>query len=535
MAALIAAAAAVAWRFLTFTGFNNDHYVHVARAYQIVRGDWPVRDFVDPGMPLMYLVSAASRAVIGAVPLAEWVVVAAAMGIAAACTLATAARLSRSIAVAFGVTALIIMINTRTFGYPKILLYAAAALLIVRTARTPTAARVFALACMTAVAFLFRHDHGLFIGLPALVAVAGSSVQQGREIVIRRSAALIVWTALLLIPWAIFVQVHGGLVAYFTAGLTFWQAEASEMTLATLPVVDWSAVDTKGNALAWLFFLFHLLPCVAIVLAGRRAANGVTRWRGETAAVAALAVMAVLVNVFFMRESLAARIPDAIVPAALLGAWMMGLAGTADAAGAKMSSALIFRRAAAVILFVVSAGAVVRAADVGDQLDRAQVIDSAAAVQRRAGDVWEDLRRIPDRDNAPSRYAGALVPFIEYVRRCTFPDDRLMMTGLFPEVYVMADRGFAGGHIAFMAPFYTGDADQRMTVARLQRESVPFVLIVEDVPLEMPRLVAYIESAYSPLTHIDVPDTRGVRVLVDRRHATGPRDPETGWPCSVRA
>ena len=55
--AIVTFAATLAWRVLTFPGFQNDHYVHLARAQQLLFGDLPIRDFVDPGMPLMYLVS----------------------------------------------------------------------------------------------------------------------------------------------------------------------------------------------------------------------------------------------------------------------------------------------------------------------------------------------------------------------------------------------------------------------------------------------------------------------------------------------
>src|SRR6185295_17608048 len=87
------------WRFLGFAGFNNDHYVHVARGYQMLLGEWPVRDFVDPGMPLMYAVSAVARATLGSALGVEWLVVAGALAIAAACTLVAAARLSQSVAI----------------------------------------------------------------------------------------------------------------------------------------------------------------------------------------------------------------------------------------------------------------------------------------------------------------------------------------------------------------------------------------------------------------------------------------------------
>ena len=40
------------YRYLTFRGFTNDHFVTLARAQQIVLGDLPVRDFLEPGLPL---------------------------------------------------------------------------------------------------------------------------------------------------------------------------------------------------------------------------------------------------------------------------------------------------------------------------------------------------------------------------------------------------------------------------------------------------------------------------------------------------
>jgi hypothetical protein len=107
---LIAAAAAalftVAWRFLTFSGFTNDHYMHVARAQQMLLGDWPVRDFVDPGLPLMYVVSAAARLVGGRAIGTEFALVAGALAIGAALMVTAGTRLSGSVLVATGISVL---------------------------------------------------------------------------------------------------------------------------------------------------------------------------------------------------------------------------------------------------------------------------------------------------------------------------------------------------------------------------------------------------------------------------------------------
>jgi hypothetical protein len=45
-------------RFLATTGFNNDHFVHLSAAQQMLYGDWPTKDFIDIGRPLTILVSA---------------------------------------------------------------------------------------------------------------------------------------------------------------------------------------------------------------------------------------------------------------------------------------------------------------------------------------------------------------------------------------------------------------------------------------------------------------------------------------------
>jgi hypothetical protein len=51
---------------------------------------------------------------------------------------------------------------------------------------------------------------------------------------------------------------------------------------------------------------------------------------------------------------------------------------------------------------------------------------------------------------------------------------------------------------------------------------------------DMPRLAAFIDTRYRSLAFIDVPETRGVEVFVDKLRPSARVDPETGWPCFVR-
>src|SRR6187549_3619989 len=70
-AALTVVVLAILARFLRVGVIENDHYAYLSLAHQMLHGDWPVRDFFDPGMPLSYIVSAAAAAVFGPTLLTE--------------------------------------------------------------------------------------------------------------------------------------------------------------------------------------------------------------------------------------------------------------------------------------------------------------------------------------------------------------------------------------------------------------------------------------------------------------------------------
>src|SRR5881394_3705457 len=83
-------------RFLRQGAIENDHYVYLARAHQLLHGDWPVRNFADPGFPLPYLVSAAAAVVAGPTLLTDVVLWLALLAVAIALTFALARRASGS-------------------------------------------------------------------------------------------------------------------------------------------------------------------------------------------------------------------------------------------------------------------------------------------------------------------------------------------------------------------------------------------------------------------------------------------------------
>jgi hypothetical protein len=524
---------AVLWQFLTYNGFPNDHYFHVARARQMLLGEWPVRDFVDPGAPLQYVISAVSRWAFGDVAGSELLVVALGVGIGAAATAVCASWLTRSTILAASVAVLEILASPRSYSYPKMLLYGLAGCVIVAVAVHASLARLFAAAGLTAAAFLMRHDHGLFIGVACAAAIALSA--PGLTDASRRLALFAAATAVLLAPWAVWVQLHQGLVAYFEMGIAVSRREADISLLRDLPQLDLSAGLTTANTHAWLYYLFWTLPLVCLPVALLRRVTRHEQWAGESVAVGAIALLALAVDGTFLRNPLETRLADATVPAALLGAWLLGLAWSLRSHRVIVLGA----RAAASFVLICTAVSIWRVGDVTDKLDEVGAFeDDLEHVQQHTAALMSVLTH-PELDarKLPSRVSAGLVPFLRYVNRCTDATDRLLVSGPYPDVFVLGRRGFAGGHIAFLEAFYHSDADQVLTLERLKRQSVPFVILPLDdqdaFARSFPRILAHVTAAYDVLADVQVDGLKGVRILVEHGRPSRGADGETGWPCFV--
>ena len=532
IAATVALCGTLTWRFMTFTGFTNDHFVHLALAQQLLLGDRPVRDFADQGWPLMYLLSAATWRLAGDALVTEWAIAAAGFALGAAYTVAAGYRLSGSIVVALLVTIFEVLIYPRTYSYPKVLVYAVASWAMVALALRPSRRRIAIMAAVIAVAFLFRHDHGLFVGVASVACLALASRASGWWIFLRRTGALTAYTIALLLPWIVFIALNGGLVEYFLGGLEYSRAEAVATALAAFPRLDRNPpYSTIPNAEAWLFWLFWSLPVVCSVVLCVRVARRLERWSGESAAVAGLVVLATLVNASFLRQSLQVRLPDAVVPAAALGAWALGLCWVGRWRVRTFQVAVQFTT---VLALTISMGAISRIADLPGLYDETDIGRGPARAAEHAREVSQLLgTRHRENRAPPSRVSRALMPFMSYLDRCTSVSDRLMVTGEFPEVLVIAGRAFAGDGVVF-GSWYASVMQQERTVRQLHARPPLFVLHAGDYDGFRGRfgsVDAFVKGAYEPIAEVPVEGTSSVRILVHGdRVATG-TDPETGWSC----
>lgn len=526
-AALVALAAALltfALRMLALSGFSNDEFVPLTRGAQVLLGEWPVRDFVEPGAPLMTLAAAAAQGVSDSL-LSEAVLTALGYAVAAGLTVVVVDRLAGSLLLAVWAAGTAVMSFPRAYSYPKFLLYAAAACAIVAYATRPSRERLFALALMVAIAFLFRHDHGIYVGAGALAALITRHASGDRS-VIRACIVFAAGVVAFLLPFLVYVETTAGLGSYFSVAMEFSRVEAvrSRMTWPN------PAVYGPGGSEQWAAILFYV--CWGLTAVGawiwvsqRRKLSTVERASG-----AALVVLAIGVNAGFLRDALSARIADVMLVAVLLLAWV---------ATQARQTALRTRMASLVALLVIMGTMSVGAERVGgfrEQLDRAEVSGGMDRVRLRAREVVAELRQAYAEQQMPSDFAFALVPFYHYVRACTPPEARVFVVGFAPEVPYYARRGFAGGVVTLFGGYHSSPTEQELVLTRLRQQLVPFVVIAPETAGDLrerySRIDAHVAEHYRLLWEVPVDgysDAGRVLVREDLTAATayGPAK----WPC----
>lgn len=291
------------------------------------------------------------------------------------------------------------------------------------------------------------------------------------------------------------------------------------------------ALHAAANADAWLYWLFWALPAVCGVVALRRSIVAHERWPGELAAVAGLVLLAFCVDAAFLRDILRTRFPDAVVLAALLGAWALGVCWT-DRWRSRSLQGLV--RIATVVVLGISVTAIAHVSELSERLSNTGIGEGTAGVRARITKVSQLLASPHRQDLAPpSRYSQALMPFFKYLDRCTVPSDRLIVTSELPDILVLAGRPFAGDGVVFGA-WYSSATHQDRSIAHLRERPALFVLHMDDYGAFRSRfdmVDAYLSQEYEPMAEIPVEGAGSIRILAQRSRRAVRIDPETGWPC----
>jgi hypothetical protein len=546
LAAVLLAIFAFVFRLVTLSSLSNDHYLYLAWAQQMVLGEVPGRDFVEPGMPLQIAVSAIGQAWAPG-PSTEGAIAIAMLALAAAATCIGVAWLTGSAVAGIAASLFQILAQPRLYSYPKILVPAVLLVLALAYARRPRGAVLLLLAAWVAIAFLLRHDIGGYAALASVAVVALSHRTFGQAL--RSSAWLTIAVLLILLPYFIFLEWNGGLADHVRGALEYTKSETH------LWEFDWPAfsfgASRPENPLPWdaedaaafLFYAGYGLPLVSLLLLASgpaKAGHYVHGFEDRSAvlvraAVAGLVVLGAFYAAVLLRYPLVSRVQDLAAIYAILGAWVAAaVLRMSEAAqhGAWRAAA----RAVVAAMILIAALSIDLIAEVRVMVADARLIDSPSDTRERMEAVMRGGRDWPWPEYWP---AGDLSPAVVYLNSCTDPGDRVLVTWPAPEYYIFTRRGFAAGHANFLAPrAYTGAADQAFMVSRLERNRPPLVLINESRRAEFssayPRVDAYLREHYMPAGEFTIRDSSIISIGARRDLKASSVFGDGKWPCRLR-
>ena len=288
-------------------------------------------------------------------------------------------------------------------------------------------------------------------------------------------------------------------------------------------------VFTAQNALAWFYFLTLLVPVVAVGLIGADWWSGRVA-RPEAAVIAAAAIVCGIISLTLVRGAPNTYLADVAAPTFVVAAWLARRIAVRAGRWCKRGS----KRAGIVSLVLVTFWSVWTVGGTGSRLARAGVLDGPAGVWTQLGVVTRGLRNRPIDEWAPPGSTG-LRTLTRYLHDCTAPSDRILVTWFAPDVFYYAERGFAGGQTYLHSGWHSSVADQRLTIERMQRQSVPIILgrrIDEEVlKQEFPLIYDYIQTRYRLAAESTFGGERTFLVFVDAQLAPVAEHPGLGTPC----
>ena len=517
-------------------GFDGDHFIYYLGSTAVAHGERPLRDFADAGVmgawpALTYELPALAQRLVGETLLTEALYTVGLLAFALAVAAATAGGIAGRVGAFVAVTATLFA-STKLYGYSKVLAFAVAAALFVRFVRQPSRARAAQIGAWAAVAFLFRHDYLVYLVVPVIILMIVGT-PGWRDAIDRLAVCALTVVSLLALP-IYSIHHYVGLGSYVETARALVAQEAERTTFhwpqfGPVPGGLRAFLSEESNAIAFLYDLSVVIPIVALLaLIGSPRAKGLDA-RQTRAVIASLAVLALTLDRFFLRNNLGARFGDLGAPVAILAAWLPWR----FAEGPPLRRGLVWT--ISVLVLVLTLQALDTTGSVWRELDTTGLSDSVKKIGRRVAAVSRDLRAWPPSGVVP---LDAEPNVVEYVRLCTAPTDRVLVVADSPEILALAGRAFAGGQPTFRPGFYRLERDQRETLERLRHESVPVVVLGDAgsynthfVP-QFNLIHEYVMATYERAGELPAPAGPPVQVFTRRGHHVAPRYRTTDLPCS---
>jgi len=538
----------------SFAGLTDDHFFYVVRGWQILFGDIPVRDFVDHGAPLYYYIAAAVQVLFGRGTVSELAFSTTMLSASAVITFLLATRASGSILAGLAACLLHVWLGPRFYNYPKVLIYAVAIPLLWRYADRPTASLRVWLAVLTVIGFLFRHDHGVFVGL-----ATGVLMLSLRELSLKeRLRHLAIYSGLVVIlvaPYFVFIQVNGGLISYFRQASAWAERDRAREPIVWPGLFDYPdgesdeakagslVAKVRDNAEAWVYYTEILLPFFALFVLAVSRDGFRPDWPHAREKLAMVAVLGAALDAGFLRSPLEARLADPSVPLVILAAWLLVALPRLLISDASLQPAWLRVRVplkaitALIGVLMVLLFVFLIKGDLYRRLDKASMTDRFGKPFERVGVIAKQLHMDWDLGLWAARPERPdLITLSLYINACTTPDDRVLVQSYLPQVLAIARRAFGGGHADLRPGFFEFEEAQRLTVQRLRSRSVPIILLDTDDSLRsfyraFPIVTAYIDQEYRQAGMHTFDERFGITLFVKKdRTPTGTYEP-LGWPC----
>jgi hypothetical protein len=272
-----------------------------------------------------------------------------------------------------------------------------------------------------------------------------------------------------------------------------------------------------ANGIPWTFYALELLPLVALFVLARAPSAFRPDWPEARARIAMVAILAIALNIGFLRGNLESRFADVSVPQAVLGAWLVLVCWRLLRYGQWDPGHMASRTSRYLLPLVIMLAMVGVAASQARELverDTPVTLEEAQKVIERYRPTWP-LSRWAN-PNSPETMALSF-----YLEQCTEPTDFIFVSPYLPQVVGLANRPFAGGHGDLRPDFFNTEEHQRLTVSRLQRQAVPVAFVTppdeyQGFRQSFPILDAYMSERFQRIGTRTLAEGMKLDVLVDR-------------------
>jgi hypothetical protein len=483
---------------------DGDDHIPLFLAAAVRAGDRAYIDVFDRGDLLRWWLSYLGQLASGDRTIGELVLAIAMKTIGMGAVFFIAVRLVRSWAAAFVAAFIVMLILLPYHGYgaEKFAIYPVAVVagwLYVRKYAPP-----WVLGVMVVTAFLFRHDHGVWVGLFVALVIATGPLPVLRSFAQCGLAALAT-----LAPWLWWLYRTEGIVNYF------YDRAAFSVPLGLLldrPLFRFWGSTPAETAGFWLWHVAWLGAIVGFVV-------GLRRHHREAVL---LAVMTGIMGIGIMRDEV--RVEEGAPLWVPLWTW---LAWTAKG---KFTQAVTYTLAAVTI------GAIMVSRDVPERL-RVMVLERGGLLARARNAV--EFHTSPDPLAMYTAQATNERLLVRYVAECLEERDRVWETSAwFPLPYYSKRR--PAWHVEWQLGFKRDDESQRTFLEWARHQSIPLIIVrYRDAdPVSVfdpyPRVRQYVVDRY---TRVTTPGFRqfsrenDIQLLVDPTRAPSGTFEPLDLPC----